>query len=71
MAAEAEQLFDALDDDLTTRQREAIGSNRSAVLARVWENTAKVALIKAVSTNPRAPAIRLEALPPAGSGQRS
>jgi hypothetical protein len=57
---EAEQLFDALDDDLTARQREAIGSNRSAVLARVWENTAKVALIKAVSTNPQAPAIRIE-----------
>ena len=48
LAAEAEHLLDALDDDLTARQREAIGSNRSAVLARVWENTAKVALIKAV-----------------------
>ena len=34
--------------------------NRSAVLARVWENTAKVALIKAVSANPQAPVIRLE-----------
>ena len=30
------------------------------MLARVWENTAKVALIKAVSANPRAPVIRLE-----------
>jgi Primase C terminal 2 (PriCT-2)/Bifunctional DNA primase/polymerase, N-terminal/Protein of unknown function (DUF3987) len=60
MAAEAEQLFDALDQDLTARQREAIGTDRSAVLARVWENTAKVALIKAVSANPQAPLIRLE-----------
>jgi hypothetical protein len=60
MAPEAEQLFDALDQDLTARQREAIGTDRSAVLARVWENTAKVALIKAVSANLQAPVIRLE-----------
>ncbi len=40
------------DQDLTARQREAMGTDRSAVLARVWENTAKVALIKAVSLNP-------------------
>ena len=60
MAPEAEQLFDALDEELTAQQREAIGTNRSAVLARVWENTAKVALIKAVSANPQAPVIRLE-----------
>ena len=32
----------------------------SAVLARVWENTAKVALIKAVSASPQAPVIRPE-----------
>ena len=60
MAPDAEQLFDALDQDLTVRQREAIGTDRSAVLARVWENTAKVALIKAVSASPQAPMIRLE-----------
>jgi hypothetical protein len=60
VAAEAEQLFDALDTELTAQQRQAIGTNRSAVLARVWENTAKVALIKAVSANPQAPVIRLE-----------
>jgi Primase C terminal 2 (PriCT-2)/Bifunctional DNA primase/polymerase, N-terminal/Protein of unknown function (DUF3987) len=59
MMPEAEQLFDALDDELTAQQREAVGTNRSAVLARVWENTAKVALIKAISANPQAPVIRL------------
>jgi hypothetical protein len=59
MATEAEQLFDQLDEALTQQQREALGTNRSAVLARVWENTAKVALIKAVSANPQAPVIRL------------
>jgi hypothetical protein len=60
MAPDAEQLFDALDQDLTARQRQAIGTDRSAVLARVWENTAKVALIKAVSANPQTPVIQLE-----------
>jgi Primase C terminal 2 (PriCT-2)/Protein of unknown function (DUF3987) len=60
MAPDVEQLFEALDQDLTARQREAIGTDRSAVLARVWENTAKVALIKAVSANPQTPVIRLE-----------
>ena len=36
MAPDVEQLFDALDQDLTAHQREAIGTDRSAVLARVW-----------------------------------
>jgi hypothetical protein len=60
MAPEAEQLFDALDAELTAQQWEAVGTNRSAVLARAWENTAKVSLIKAVSANPQTPVIRLE-----------
>lgn len=60
MAPEAQQLFDALDEELTQRQRRAIGSNHGAVLARLWENTAKVALIKAVSADPAHPVIRLE-----------
>jgi Bifunctional DNA primase/polymerase, N-terminal/Primase C terminal 2 (PriCT-2) len=60
MATEAEQLFDGLDQELTAQQREAVGTNRSAVLARVWENTAKAALIRAVSANPQAPVIGLE-----------
>ena len=54
------QLFDRLDVDLTAQQREAKGTDRSAILARIWENTAKMALIKAVSANPEAPVIRLE-----------
>ena len=71
MAPDVEQLFDALDQDLTARQREAVGTDRSAVLARVWENTAKVALIKAVSANPQAPVIRLEDADWARAGGRS
>ena len=60
MDAEATAIFDALDDEMTARQRAAVGSDQSAALARVWENTAKVALIKAVSANPAAPVIRGE-----------
>jgi hypothetical protein len=50
-------IFDALDDEMTSRQRAAVGSDHSAALARVWENSAKVALIKAVSANPQSPVI--------------
>jgi len=58
MNPEAIEIFDALDEDMTARQRAALGTDQAAVLARVWENTAKIALIKAVSANPRAPVIR-------------
>jgi len=60
MDGAATAIFDALDDEMTARQRAAVGSDQSAALARVWENTAKVALIKAVSANPEAPVIRGE-----------
>ncbi len=58
MDDEALAIFDDLDQDMTRRQRAAVGSEQSAVLARVWENTAKVALVKAVSANPAEPVIR-------------
>ena len=51
-------VFDDLDLEMTARQRAAIGTEQGAVLARVWENTAKVALIKAVSADPHTPVIR-------------
>ena len=57
MDPDARLVFDALDADMTVRQRAAIGTEQSAVLARVWEGTAKVALIKAVSANPVDPVI--------------
>ena len=60
MDADASAIFDVLDDEMTSRQREAVGTDQSAALARVWENAAKVALIKAVSANPSAPVIRGE-----------
>ena len=58
MDADAVAMFDLLDDDITARQRAAVGSDQGAILARVWENTAKVALIKAVSANQAQPVIR-------------
>lgn len=60
MNSDAEQLFENLDDEITDRQRRSIGCGHGAVLARIWENTAKVALIKAVSANPLQPVIRRE-----------
>jgi primase-like protein/bifunctional DNA primase/polymerase-like protein/uncharacterized protein DUF3987 len=60
MSTEAQQSFDQLDEEVTSHLRQARDSNRSAILARVWENTAKVALISAVSAKPEAPVIRPE-----------
>ena len=58
MDPSAMAVFDDLDLEMTARQRAAVGTEQGAVLARVWENTAKVALIKAVSADPYAPVIR-------------
>lgn len=58
MSEAAQALFNDLDEEMTKRQRAALGTNQSAVLARIWENAAKVALIKAVSADPQAPVIR-------------
>jgi hypothetical protein len=58
MDDDARAVFDELDAEMTLRQRAAVGTERSAVLARVWENTAKVALIKAVSADPDNPVTR-------------
>jgi hypothetical protein len=59
MDAPAERLFADLDAEITLRQRQALGSGHGAVLARVWENTTKVALIRAVGGDPARPVIRL------------
>ncbi len=60
MTPDAEQLFDDLDTEITNRQRRDSQCGHGAVLARIWENTAKVALIRAVSADPAQPIIRLE-----------
>jgi hypothetical protein len=58
MDDEARDVFLQLDRKQTKLLREAAGTEQSAIIARVWENTAKVALIMAVSDNPSAPVIR-------------
>jgi len=58
MDDDARAVFDDLDEEMTRQQRAAIGTDKGAVLARVWENAAKAALIKAVSANPASPIIR-------------
>ncbi len=50
-------MLDDLDREVTTRLRASRGGD-AAILARVWENTAKVALVAAVATDPTAPVIR-------------
>lgn len=59
LGPDAAALFRGLDAEMTERQRRAVGSGRDAILARVWENTAKLAMIKAVSAAPEAPVVRL------------
>jgi hypothetical protein len=54
---EANALFDKLTEDQTSWLRDREGTNDSAAIARLWENAAKLALIKAVSRDPSAPRI--------------
>ena len=58
MSDGARALFTDLADQVIARLREARATPWSPILARVWENAAKVALIRAVSANPSAPVIR-------------
>jgi hypothetical protein len=53
----AQEALDALQDGITARQRLSIGTTRSSLLARVAENIQKLALIKAISSNPANPVI--------------
>ncbi|MBF0423149.1 MAG: PriCT-2 domain-containing protein [Magnetococcales bacterium] len=52
--------FAALNRQVTGLLRRSRGSQFSPILARVWENAAKVALIRAVSADPAQPVIREE-----------
>ncbi|ABK45406.1 conserved hypothetical protein [Magnetococcus marinus MC-1] len=54
----ARVLFKALESQVMGKLRDSRATLWSPVLARVWENAAKVALIKAVSANPTEPVIR-------------
>jgi hypothetical protein len=57
MTPEAEQIFMELDKQQTACLRSIDDSAQAAIHARQWENTAKVALILAVSENPQSPLI--------------
>ena len=56
LTPEAERLLDDLDREVTARLRASRGGD-AAIMARVWENTVKVALIAAVASDPAAPVI--------------
>ncbi|MEG3640707.1 PriCT-2 domain-containing protein [Magnetococcus sp. PR-3] len=58
MCDEARALFDDLNKQVITLLRKARSTPWSPILARVWENASKVALIRAVSFTPSKPIIR-------------
>jgi hypothetical protein len=56
----ARAAFTALAHEITGQLREARGTPFTAILARVAENAAKIALVRAVALDPIAPIIRLD-----------
>jgi hypothetical protein len=54
---QAQAIFDRLSDDQLEWQRQARGQSSNAIIARIWEHTAKVALVRAVSTAPHRPVV--------------
>jgi len=58
MSDDAKELFKVLRKEMTLELREAKGTNYTSLLARIAENAAKIALIRAVSFNPANPVIR-------------
>ncbi len=59
-APDARETFAALSNEVTGQLREARGTPFTAILARVAENAAKVALVRAVALDPVSPVIRLD-----------
>jgi hypothetical protein len=60
MAGEARDRFHVLSGEITAELRAAAGTPFTAILARIAENAAKLALIVAVGRDPATPLIRLE-----------
>ena len=58
MDAQARDRFRALGKEITGQLREARGTPFTSILARISENAAKIALVKAVSIDPVSPLIR-------------
>ena len=59
MEPAAQDVFSALSRDITKRLKETRGTPFTSILARVAENAAKVALVRAVSLDPAAPTIKV------------
>ena len=57
-APQAREIFRALKGEVTARLREARGTPFTSILARIAENAAKLALVRAVAFDPAAPVIR-------------
>ena len=58
ISPQARELFRSLSDEVTERLRKARGTPYTAVLSRIGENAAKIALVRAVSFDPEQPVIR-------------
>ncbi|MBF0462237.1 MAG: PriCT-2 domain-containing protein [Magnetococcales bacterium] len=58
MTAEAKAIFADFGEQVNARLRQAKNTTFTPVLARAWENAAKVALIRGVSANPSEPVVR-------------
>ncbi|MDK9720411.1 MAG: PriCT-2 domain-containing protein [Rhodospirillales bacterium] len=59
-ARNARDAFISFSSDITNQLRQAKGTSFTSILARIAENAAKVALIRAVSLDPVSPVIRLD-----------
>ena len=57
MSPEAKGVFGQLDEELLEPLRRSRGTGYSSILARIEENAAKLALIRAVSRDPIEPRI--------------
>jgi len=59
MDADAEARLDELSETINERQRLLAGTQYTAILARQWEYTSRVAMIRAISRSPGDPVITL------------
>ncbi|OSM07617.1 PriCT-2 domain-containing protein [Magnetofaba australis] len=56
----ARTVFDELSCQVMSKLKTCRSTQWSSILARVWENASKIALVRGVSANPHAPLIRQE-----------
>jgi hypothetical protein len=56
---DAEARLDAISNEINSQQRQLAGTAYTAILARQWEYTSRLAMIRAVSRDPQKPVITL------------